>query len=64
MSWFRRSIVVIRVDIFPDPSLYIVERELYILFRPVFPRGELSICVRDVRRYFNRRELRFGIIED
>jgi hypothetical protein len=41
-----------------------VERKLRIPFRPVFPRGELGICVRDVGRHFNGRELRFSAIED
>jgi hypothetical protein len=49
---FRRSIVVVGIDILPDVSLLIVERELRILLRPVPSRSKLDICIREVRCYF------------
>jgi hypothetical protein len=49
---FRGSIVVVGIDILPDVSLLVVERELRILLRPVPSGSELDIRVREVRCHF------------
>ena len=44
-DWFRGSIIAVGVDILPDVSLLIVERELHIPLRPVPSRRKLGIGV-------------------
>ena len=49
---FKESIVIIKIDILLDVSLLIVERELYILLKPVPFKSKLDIRIRKVRCHF------------
>ena len=51
-SRFKKSIIIVKIDIFSNISLFIIKRELYILFKLVFFKSKFNICIKKVRCYF------------
>jgi hypothetical protein len=49
---FKKSIIVVKIDIFLNISLLIIERELYILFKLISFKSKFNIYIKEVRYYF------------